>query len=118
MAYVSGFLVAVPEGNKAAYLEMAHKGWEVFKDYGCLEMHENWEDDVPEGKVTSFPMAVKREAGEKVVFSWMVWPDKETAQAGFAKMMEDPRMKDMQDMPFDGMRMMWGGFEPVAVFRA
>ena len=73
---------------------------------------ETWGEDVPDGKVTSFPMAVKLEEGESVVFSWLVWPDKATADSAWQKMMEDPRMKDM-DMPFDGKRMMWGGFNTI-----
>lgn len=115
MAYVQGFLQAVPEANKAAYKKMAEKGWALFKEYGALSIHENWEADVPDGKVTSFPMAVKREDGEKVVFSWMIWPDRKTADTAWEKMMKDPRMAEMGDMPFDGMRMMWGGFEPLFV---
>lgn len=117
MSYVQGFLQAVPEKNKAAYKAMAEKGWAFFKEFGALEMHENWEADVPEGKVTSFPMAVKREPGEAVVFSWIIWPDRETCDAGMKRMMEDPRMAELGDMPFDGMRMMWGGFEPLGEFR-
>lgn len=113
MSFVSGFLLAVPDANKEAYREMAEKFWPVFKDCGALSMRENWGVDVPDGKVTSFPMAVKKEEGETVVFSWIEWPDKETADKGFATMMEDPRMKEMspENVPFDGMRMMWGGFE-------
>ncbi|ETX28201.1 DUF1428 domain-containing protein [Roseivivax isoporae] len=114
MPYYSGFLLAVPSANKTAYKDMAEKVWPIFKDHGCLGMVETWGVDVPDGKVTSFPMAVKKEEDETVVFSWMVWPDKATADAGFQKMMEDERMKDMPEkMPFDGKRMMWGGFEPI-----
>ncbi|SNR65923.1 DUF1428 domain-containing protein [Puniceibacterium sediminis] len=109
--FYSGFLLAVPTANKDAYADMARKGWEIFKDYGCLAIHENWGVDVPDGKVTSFPMAVQKKEDETVVFSWLVWPDQKTATAGFESMMKDPRMKDMQKMPFDGKRMMWGGFE-------
>ncbi|MEO1090252.1 MAG: DUF1428 domain-containing protein [Pseudomonadota bacterium] len=113
MTYVSGFLLAVPTANKAAYKEMAESVWEIFKDYGCLSLRENWGADVPDGKVTSFPMAVKKNDDETVVFSWMEWPDKETCDKGWEAMMKDPRMADMDPskMPFDGMRMMWGGFE-------
>lgn len=113
MTYVSGFLLAVPTANKAAYKKMAEEVWEIFKDYGCLSMRENWGVDVPDGKVTSFPMAVKKKDDETVVFSWIVWPDKETCDKGWEAMMKDPRMSDMDPagMPFDGMRMMWGGFE-------
>ncbi len=116
MAYVSGFLLAVPTKNKAAYKQMAEEVWEIFKDYGCLSMRENWGVDVPDGKVTSFPMAVKKKDNETVVFSWMEWPDKETCDKGWEDMMKDPRMAnvDPSKIPFDGMRMMWGGFEELA----
>ncbi|MCR8827073.1 DUF1428 domain-containing protein [Pseudosulfitobacter koreensis] len=118
MSYVSGFLLAVPEKNKAAYKAMTEAAWDIFKEYGCLSVQENWGVDTPDGKVTSFPMAVKREEGEAVVFSWMTWPDKASADKGFEAMMNDPRMKDMPEMPFDGMRMMWGGFEPLVTLTA
>tara|TARA_R110002049_G_scaffold23781_6_gene84727 strand:+ start:116432 stop:116800 length:369 start_codon:yes stop_codon:yes gene_type:complete len=113
MSYFVGFLLAVPTAKKAAYKDMAEKTWEIFEELGCLGNYENWGVDVPDGKVTSFPMAVKKKDDETVVFSWMEWPDKETADKGFAAMMEDPRMKEMTDMPFDGQRMIWGGFEPL-----
>ncbi|MFV0474869.1 MAG: DUF1428 domain-containing protein [Pikeienuella sp.] len=118
MSYVTGFLLAVPDERKDAYIEMAEKAWEIFRDYGCLALHENWGADVPDGEVTSFPMAVKKKEGETVVFSWMEWPDRETCDKGWEAMMNDPRMKDQMDMPFDGMRMMWGGFEPIVTRRA
>ena len=113
MSYVSAFLLAVPTANKAAYKKMAEASWEVFKDHGCLSVHEHWGVDVTDGEVTSFPMAVKRKDDETVVLGWMEWPDRATCDRGSKAMMEDPRMKDMPEMPFDGMRMMWGGFEPL-----
>lgn len=113
MAYVSGFLLAVPTANKAAYKKMAEAAWEVFRDHGCLALRENWGVDVADGKVTSFPMAVQKKDDETVVFSWMEWPDKPTCDRAWKAMMEDPRMKEMRGMPFDGTRMMWGGFEPL-----
>lgn len=113
MSYFTGFLLAVPTANRAAYKEMAEKTWIIFQEFGCLGNYENWGVDVPDGKVTSFPMAVQKKDDETVVFSWMEWPDKATADKGFEQMMQDPRMKDMPKMPFDGMRMMWGGFEPL-----
>lgn len=113
MAYVSGFLLAVPIANKAAYKAMAEAAWEVFQDHGCLSLRENWGVDVADGEVTSFPMAVKKKDDETVVLSWMEWPDRATCDRGWKAMMEDPRMKDMPEMPFDGRRMMWGGFEPL-----
>ncbi|SDH17092.1 DUF1428 domain-containing protein [Alloyangia pacifica] len=113
MTHVWGFLTPVPQENKAAYVESARKSWELFKEYGALSMHECWEAEVPEGKVTSFPMAVKREEGEAVVFSWMLWPDKETADRCGASFETDARWKEMMDMPFDGKRMIYGSFDPV-----
>lgn len=121
MSYYGGFLAAVPEANKQAYVEHAREAWEkVFKPLGALSVMEGWGDDVPDGKVTSFPMAVRREDGEIVVFSWIEWPDKATYDAAGAKMMDpdfDPGM-DMTEMPFDGMRLMWGGFAPLVHERA
>jgi uncharacterized protein YbaA (DUF1428 family) len=111
MAYVTGFLLAVPARNRDAYRKMAERSWEIFRDHGCLALRENWGADVPDGKVTSFPMAVKKAEDEVVVFSWMEWPDRETCDRGWEAVMKDPRMAEMQEMPFDGMRMMWGGFD-------
>jgi uncharacterized protein YbaA (DUF1428 family) len=112
MSYVTGFLLPVPSANKDAYIATARKGWDLFKKYGAQSMVECWGEDVPDGKVTSFPMAVKKKDDEVVVFSWLTWPDKKTADDAWKKMEQDPAMKDMQ-MPFDGQRMMWGGFNPV-----
>ena len=86
----------------------------IFKEHGATRCVECWGDDVPDGKVTSFPMAVKRKDDETVVFSWIEWPSKEARDAGMKKVMEDPRMpKDMSGAPFDGMRMIYGGFSPL-----
>lgn len=83
----------------------------VFKEYGALKVVECWGDDVPDGKVTSFPMAVQKKDDETVVFSWIAWPSRETRDAGMKKMMEDPRMQpDSNPMPFDGKRLIYGGF--------
>lgn len=112
MAFISGFLVPVSGSRKEEYIDSARNSWPIFKHYGALSMRECWGVDVPDGKVTSFPMAVKLEPGEAVVFSWIEWPDKATCDACFATMETDPRWKDMT-MPFDGKRMMWGGFEEV-----
>ena len=111
--YVNGFVAPVPEGNKGAYVELAHKFWTLAKEFGALSQVECWEDDVKDGKTTDLRRAVKAEGGEKIVFSWVTWPDKETAEAAQQKMMDDPRMQDMGEMPFDGMRMIFGGFVPV-----
>ena len=113
MTYVDGFLLAVKTAKKDAYIKMAEDGWPIFKEHGALSMVETWGDDVPEGKLTSFPMAVKLEPDETVVFSWIVWPSKETRDKGMKAVMEDPRMKPPADMPFDGKRMIFGGFETI-----
>ena len=113
--YVQGFVVPVPAGNKDAYRDVANQFWPILKDLGAIEHVEVWEADVPTGKQTDFRRAVDLKDGEKVVFSWVNWPDKATADASQEKMMEDPRMKamDMANMPFDGQRMIYGGFEPL-----
>lgn len=109
--YVDGFVAAVPTANKAAYKAHAEKAGAIFKEFGMQSMVECWGDDVPDGKLTSFPMAVKCEENETVVFSWCIWPDKATRDAGWAKVMEDPRMNPANNpMPFDGKRMIYGGF--------
>ena len=114
MFYVDGYLVPVPTENKVTYTQLAQQAAAVFKEYGALKVVETWGDDVPDGKVTSFPMAVKREPHESVVFSWIIWPDRATRDEGMKKSMEDPRMKmDPSSMPFDGQRMIFGGFEAI-----
>jgi len=110
MSYIDGFVVPVPTNKKQAYRDMAAKAAAVFREYGATQIVECWGDDVPDGKVTDFKRAVKAEAGESVVFSWIVWPSKAVRDAGNEKMKNDPRMKPT-DMPFDGQRMIYGGFE-------
>ena len=112
MTYVSGFLSPVKAENKDRYIASAAKSWPLFKKYGALAQVETWGVDVPPGKLTGFDLAVKLEADEIVVFSWLKWPDKATADACFATMESDPAWQDM-DMPFDGKRMMWGGFDVI-----
>ena len=114
MNYVDGYLIPVPTAKKEDYRRVAETAATIFKDHGALSVVECWGDDVPEGKVTSFPMAVKRKDDETVVFSWITWPSKEVRDTGMKKAMEDPRMmKDMSAMPFDGQRMIFGGFQPI-----
>ncbi|MDZ4740261.1 MAG: DUF1428 domain-containing protein [Alphaproteobacteria bacterium] len=113
MSYIDGFVLAVPKNNKQAYLEHARKGLPLFKEFGATRMVECWGDDVPDGKVTDFRRAVKAEDGEAVIFSWIEWPSKDARDKGMAKVMQDPRMKAMNDMPFDGKRMIMGGFAPI-----
>jgi uncharacterized protein YbaA (DUF1428 family) len=112
MTYVDGFVLAVPKAKKAAYKEMAAKAWPLFREFGATRQVECWGDDVPEGKVTDFQGAVKAKDDEIVVFSWVEYPSKEVRDAANKRMMEDPRMRDM-DMPFDGQRMIMGGFAPM-----
>ena len=112
MTYVDGFVVAVPTANREKYREHAERAADIFKEYGALKVVECWGDNVPEGKVTSFPMSVKRKDEETVVFSWIVWPSKETHKSAWEKIMADPRMQpDKNPMPFDGKRMIYGAFE-------
>jgi uncharacterized protein YbaA (DUF1428 family) len=111
MAYVDGFVAAVPGAARDAYRAHCEAAAAVFRDHGATRVVECWEDDVPEGKLTSFPMAVKREPGECVVFSWVEWPDRAARDAGLAKAFADPRMQpDANPMPFDGERLVFGGF--------
>jgi uncharacterized protein YbaA (DUF1428 family) len=111
--YVDGFLVPVPEGKVDAYRELAQKMAGKFREHGALRDVEALESDVPKGEVTDFYRAVKAEPGEKVVFSFIEWPDKQTRDEAWKKIMEDESMKPTGDMPFSGQRMIWGGFEPI-----
>lgn len=112
--YVQGFIVPVPADKQDAYRDVAEKFWPIVHDYGATEHVEAWEADVADGKQTDFRKAVALKDGEKVVFSWVIWPDKATADASRDKIMNDPRMEQFGgDMPFDGKRMVFGGFEPI-----
>ena len=112
MTYIDGFVAAVPTANREAFRKHAADAAPVFKEHGALKVVECWGDDVPDGKLTSFPMAVKCEPGETVIFSWIVWPSRQVRDAGMAKIMADPRMQpDANPMPFDGKRVIYGGFE-------
>ena len=114
LPYVDGFAAAVPTANRAAYLSHAEVTSAIFKEHGAISVVECWGDDVPEGVRTSFPMAVQRTAEETVVFSWVTWPSKAARQAGWEKIMGDPRMQpEVNPMPFDGKRMIYGGFQMI-----
>ena len=114
MNYVDGFVLAVPTAKKEDYRKLAETAARVFKDHGALTVVECWGADVPEGKLTSFPMAVQRKEDETVVFSWITWPSKAVRDEGMKKSMEDPRMThDPDAMPFDGKRMIFGSFDVI-----
>ena len=116
--YIDGFVIAVPTANKDRFVAHAKKGDSVFIEFGATRVIECWADDVPDGEVTDFRRAVQAKPEETVVFSWIEWPDKETRDAGMAKMMaddfDDERMNmEKNPMPFDGKRMIYGGFAPL-----
>lgn len=114
MTYIDGFVAAVPTANRDIYRKHAEAAAVVFKANGALRVVECWGDDVPEGKLTSFPMAVKRKEDETVVFSWITWPSRQARDKGMQKAMADPRLQPgTNPMPFDGKRLIYGGFEMI-----
>src|SRR5918996_1918895 len=114
MTYFEGFVAAVPEANKEAYRKHAADAAPIFQELGVKRHIEAWDSDVPEGKVTDFRRAVEAKPDEKVVFAWFEYPDKATRDSANEKMRSDPRMKDMgESMPFDGKRMIYGGFDAI-----
>lgn len=116
MSYIDGFVLAVPTANKQKFTDHANLGDASFIELGATRVLECWADDVPDGKLTDFRKAVQAKDDETVVFSWIEWPDKATRDAAFAKMMDgsDPRMDpEKNPMPFDGKRMIFGGFTPL-----
>jgi uncharacterized protein YbaA (DUF1428 family) len=114
MGYVDGFIVPVPTAKKEAYRQLASKNAVLFREHGATRIIEAWGDDLTDGKVTDFKRAVKVTADENVVYSWVEWPSKAHRDAAWKKIMADDRMKpDPSNMPFDGKRMIYGGFAPV-----
>lgn len=113
MNYVDGFVLAVPSKQKDEYVKHAVAAAQVFRECGATRLVECWGDDVPPGKLTSFPLAVQCKDDETVVFSWITWPSRAVRDAGMEKFMKDPRIAAMGPMPFDGKRMMFGGFQVV-----
>jgi len=115
MTYVDGFVAAVKTADKQTYTTHCRQMGGLFKEYGALEVVDTWGDDVPQGKLTSFPMAVKREADETVVLGWVTWASKAARDEAWKKVMADPRMQPgATPMPFDGKRMIFGGFELIS----
>jgi uncharacterized protein YbaA (DUF1428 family) len=122
MPYIDGFVIAVPTANRQKFIEHARQLDPIFIELGAIRVIEGWGDDVPDGKLTDFRRAVQATGEETVAFSWVEWPDKATRDAGVKKMMEDPRMDPSAPgnapMPFDGKRMIFGGFEQVVEVKA
>ena len=118
MSYVDGFVVPVPVKNLAAYRRLAKKAGKIWREYGALDYKEWIGDDVKVGKLTSFPRSVKLKRGETVVFSWIVYKSRAHRDRVNAKVMKDPRLAEMMDpksMPFDGKRLIYGGFKILVV---
>jgi uncharacterized protein YbaA (DUF1428 family) len=114
MTYVDGFVAAVPTANREIYRKHAEAAAVVFKEHGALKMVECWGDDVPDGKLTSFPRAVKLGEDETVVFSWVTWPSRQARDEGMKKIMADPRVQpETNPLPFDGKRLIYGGFDVI-----
>lgn len=101
----------MPAEKKGAYREHAKAAAQLFKEYGALRVVEAWGDDVPDGNLTDFRSAVRAEPGEVVVFSWVEYPSKEVRDAAVERMFTDPRMRALGPMPFDGARLIYGGFD-------
>ncbi len=113
MSYIDGFVIPVPNARREQFLQHARTFDALFLEVGATRVMECWADDVPEGKLTDFRRAVQAGEDESVVFSWIEWPDKATRNAGMEKFMKDPRISQASEMPFDGKRMIFGGFAPV-----
>lgn len=118
MSYVDGFVIAVPNTNRESFIKHANTVDAIFLEFGATRVLECWGDDVPEGKLTDFHRAVQATPDESVVFSWIEWPDKATRDTAMEKFMKDPRMEALRDCPFDGKRMIFGGFVPVVSMTA
>ena len=115
MSYVDGFVAAVPNDNKSLFIEHALVMAKVFKEYGALQVVDTWGDDVPDGELTSFPLAVQKTEQETVAFSWIIWPSKDVRDKGWQDAMDDPRMHpETNPMPFDGKRIIYGGFTMIS----
>lgn len=115
MTYVDGFVAAVPTANRALFKKHAEEAAVVFKEHGAVKVVECWGDDVPDGKLTSFPVAARQHLDdETVVFSWILWPSRNVRDEGMKNVMADPRLQPgVNPMPFDGKRMIYGGFEVI-----
>ena len=113
MSYIQGFIIPVPKANKEAYIKVAQASGVIFQDYGAIRIVESWSETTPDGKQTDFKKAVKATADEAIVFSWIEWPNQATCDAAAEKMQNDERFAEMGDMPFDGSRLIYAGFNPI-----
>jgi uncharacterized protein YbaA (DUF1428 family) len=115
MQYVDGVVIAVPTATREAYRAYAHRMGALFKEYGALAVVDCWGDDVPQGRLTSFPLAVRCEADETVVFSWVTWTSRQARDEAWRRLETEPRLRPgTSPMPFDGRRMIVGGFEVIS----
>lgn len=110
--YIDGYVLPVPTGNRAAYHELAARMAPIFQQHGALRVVEAWSDETPDGEVTDYNRATHKHADESVVYAWIEWPDKATRDSAWGAIMANDAMKD-ETPPFDGKRMMWGGFAPI-----
>ncbi|MDZ4762218.1 MAG: DUF1428 domain-containing protein [Alphaproteobacteria bacterium] len=113
MAYIDGFLIAVPKAKLDDYRKMAELGEKVWREHGAIAYVESVGDDLRDGELTSFPRAVMAKDDEVVIFSWIVYPSREARDATNAKVMSDPRLVGQMEMPFDAKRLIFGGFRPL-----
>jgi uncharacterized protein YbaA (DUF1428 family) len=111
--YIAGLVIPVPEEKMEAYRKWAENGAKIFKHYGCIEIVESWENNVPDGKQTDFRRAVKAKQGEKIVFTWQIWPDKASFEAAEARMHADNALDVSGEIPFDNTRLIYGCFAPI-----
>lgn len=113
MSYVDGVVIPVPVANKERYTDLAKKMADMFKQHGAIQVVECWSNDVPEGEITSFNLAVKRKDDEAIVFSWIMWPSKDVRDEAWEKIMAAGDMHGPDGMPFDGKRLIYGGFDAI-----
>jgi uncharacterized protein YbaA (DUF1428 family) len=111
--YIAGFVIPVPEEKMEAYRQWAERGAALFREYGCVEIVEAWEDNVPDGAQTDFRRAVAAKEGERIVFAWQIWPDKATLDDAETKMREDARFDLQGEIPFDPKRLILGCFKSI-----
>jgi uncharacterized protein YbaA (DUF1428 family) len=115
--YVNGYIIAVPQAKKSVFIAAIKVFAEVAIDFGAIEIFENWELEVPDGEFTDYRKAVQALPDEKIVFAWVVWPDRQTGAVAHEGMWVDPRMLAIEEMPIDSKRMILGGFEPIFSYR-